>query len=333
VRILLVTNMYPTERAPHAGTFVAEQAESVRELGVDVDVLHVDRVELGRRAYRRLAERVRTHAAATLPDVVHVSYGGVMAEAVTRAIRDRPVLVTFHGSDLLGHPHGGLRSVGPRLGVAASRVAARRARGVIVVSEKLRRALPRKLEATRIWVIPNGVDLELFTPANAREARRTLGWSDASRHVLFPAPPSRPEKRYELARAAVDRAGPGVELHALDGVPHHEVPLWLNAADVVLLTSTHEGSPVVIKEALACARPIVAVDVGDVEERIAGLEGCHLAEATPQDLAHKLVRALAGPGRVDATDRVADLGLSTIAARVRDVYAELASAGARARAA
>jgi glycosyltransferase involved in cell wall biosynthesis len=334
MRVLLVTNMYPTARAPHSGTFVAEQVESVRRLGVEVEVLHVDRGELGKRAYRGLAERIRAHAEAIRPDVVHAAYGGVTAEATTRGIRDRPVLVTFHGSDLLGHPSGGVRSVGPRLGVAASRLSARRAAGVIVVSEKLRGALPRALDPSRVWIIPNGVDLRRFQPQDASDARRSLGWSDDVRHVLFPAPPSRPEKRFGLARAAVEQLpSTKVELHALDGVPHDDVPLWLNAADVVLLTSTHEGSPVVIKEALACGRPIVSVDVGDVRERIAGVSGCHLAAATPEDLAAKVGLALAGRSRIEARNRVAELDLDRIAPRVREVYATLASVGGRARAA
>lgn len=335
MRVLVVTNMYPTEQMPHAGPFVAAQVESVRRLGVDVEVLHLERPESGRGVYRRLAGRLRRHVAAAQPDLVHAAYGGVMAEAVTRAVRDRPVLVTFHGTDLLGgRGDSVLGTVARRAGVAASRLAARRASGVIVVARGLCAALPRRLDPSRVWVVPNGVDLELFAPRDRGACRKELGWDVTSRHVLFPSAPSRPEKRYALARAAVGRLNGGrpVQLHALDRVPHDDVPLMLNAADAIVLTSTHEGSPVVVKEALACGVPIVSVDVGDVRERIDGIAGCHIAEATPDDLAAKLELALAHTAPIDARERVEELSLERTALKVREVYLELAGASGGTRA-
>ena len=77
------------------------------------------------------------------------------------------------------------------------------------------------------------------------------------------------------------RLGIDAEMHHLSGVPNDHVPIWLNASDVVLLTSLHEGSPTIIKEALACNRPVVSVDVGDVRERIRGVDGCFLARPDP----------------------------------------------------
>ena len=106
----------------------------------------------------------------------------------------------------------------------------------------------------------------------------------------------------------------------LDGVPHERVPLWLNASDSILLTSTHEGSPNVVKEALACDVAVVSTDVGDVRERIEGIDGCYVADATPADLAGKLRLALAG-GRVRSRAAVAELSLPRTAERIRDVYA------------
>jgi glycosyltransferase involved in cell wall biosynthesis len=108
-------------------------------------------------------------------------------------------------------------------------------------------------------------------------------------------------------------------------VPHEEVPLWLNAADVVLLTSTHEGSPNAVKEALACNVPIVSVEVGDVRERIDGVEGCHCAAATPPDLAAKLAEVLERGERVRGREQVLELSLPTVARRLRAIYEMLAT--------
>jgi hypothetical protein len=87
----------------------------------------------GRQVYRELAERTRNLVETHKPSLVHVMYGGVMASIVTRAVPDRPVLVSFHGSDLLGTSRNGvIGTLSWRYGILstmipAARVAARRA--------------------------------------------------------------------------------------------------------------------------------------------------------------------------------------------------------------
>jgi len=323
LRALIVTNLYPTPTAPGLGTFVAAQVESLRGAGVHVDLLNLTRQDAGRRVYRGLSSRVKQTVEASQPDVVHVMYGGVMADITTRAIRERPVVVSFCGSDLLGgRAVGTVNQLAVRYGVFASRRAARRAAGVVVKSRNLFEALPRSVDRGRVWIIPNGIDFSRFRPRDRSECRRELGWEQSRRHVLFPAVPTRPEKRFALAQAAVAALnGVGsVELHALSGVPHDEVPMWMNAADAVVLTSTHEGSPNAVKEALACNVPVVSVDVGDVRDRLSGIEGCFIAEPTPEDLAAKLAIVFEGSGRVEAREKLAELSLGSVADRLQDVY-------------
>src|SRR5262245_29176154 len=102
MRILAVTNMYPTMHAPASGIFVEQQIEGLRRVGLEVDVVFVDRLERGMLAYLGLGQEIRARIANFPPDVVHVMYGGVMADQVTRTVNKRPIVVTFHGSDLLG---------------------------------------------------------------------------------------------------------------------------------------------------------------------------------------------------------------------------------------
>ena len=111
-----------------------------------------------------------------------------------------------------------------------------------------------------------------------------------------------------------------MELHSLDAVPHDDVPIWLNASHAVVLTSVREGSPNVVKEALACNVPVVSVDVGDVRERVAGIEGCFVADATPSDVSAKLGQALARRERITGRERIADLSLPRVAATLREIY-------------
>jgi glycosyltransferase involved in cell wall biosynthesis len=329
LRVLVVTNMYPTPSSPAGGVFIELQVRSLRQLGVEVEVLHFDRRSRGPRAYWRLGRELTRAVERTQPALVHIAYGGVLAELATRAVHDRPLLVQYWGSDLLGsRAERPLRRFTIHVGVLASRRAALRASGVIVVSENLRAALPNGAAHGNVWVLASGIDLDRFQPLDQDECRSHLGWASGPKHVLFPASPRRPEKRYTLAQAAVEQLrakGFQVELHALDGVAHTDVPTWMNASDVVLLTSTHEGSPNVVKEALACNVPVVAVDVGDVSRRLAGVQGCYVAAATTEDLAEKLGLVLSTGERVDGRAALAEISLERTAHKLLDIYRTILS--------
>jgi glycosyltransferase involved in cell wall biosynthesis len=325
MRILAVTNMYPGPTHPTLGTFVEQQIKGLRQAGHEVEVLFLDRLDEGVGVYRQAGERTRQQVRICQPDLVHVMYGGVLADRITRAVQDRPLAVSFCGSDLLGELLSGVvRKLISSLGVYASWRAAKRATGIIVKSRNLQDALPKSIDRARIAIIPNGVDLKRFSPADPRECRRKLGWPDHVMHVLFPANQGDPRKRPELARAAIEllnRRGLCAQLNVLKGVPHGDVPTWLNASDAVLLTSLHEGSPNVVKEALACNVPVVSVDVGDVVERLQGIEGCHVALPEAEDLAAKLRIVRQGAPRLqDGRERMRDLSLERVADRLGQFY-------------
>jgi glycosyltransferase involved in cell wall biosynthesis len=254
-------------------------------------------------------------------------YGGILADLVTRNVDDRPVVVSFCGSDLLGERlSGSIRRWIAKYGVLASHRAARRAQGVVVKSKNLQNALPDSVDRSKVRIIPNGIDLERFKPLDRDECRERLGWKVKCFHVLFPTNSGDPCKRFELARAAVEvinRSGIQTEIHEISGVPHPEVPVWLNASDVILLTSLHEGSPNIIKEALACNIPVVSVDVGDVRERIQGIEGCYLALSEPCDLAAKLRLVQASPRRVRGRIQMQKLALRGVALQLKEFYGEI----------
>lgn len=327
MRILAVTNIYPTPETPAAGTFVEQQVEGLRRIGVEVEVFLVDRKHRGIGVYRKFGDGLREKVRHFQPSLVHVMYGGVMAEVVTRTVADLPMVVSFCGSDLLGER---LSRTDKRLmawvGVLASRRAARRADGLIVKAQNLKNALPVDVSRKRVRVIPNGVDQERFRPMDRDECRASLGWEKSAFHVLFPANSGNPVKRPWLARMALDQMvtrGVGAQLHHLSGIPHKLVPVWLNASDAVLVTSRHEGSPNIIKEALACDVPVVSVDVGDARERLAGVEGCHISESDPASIAAKLLLVRARPGRVDGRAAMAELTLERVAIRIRDFYEQV----------
>ncbi|HMS83338.1 MAG TPA: glycosyltransferase [Nitrospira sp.] len=324
LRVLAITNMFPTPQYPALGTFVEQQVIGLRRIGLDMDVMFVNRTERGMRSYFTTGSELRNRIEQFQPDVVHVMYGGVLAEQVTRIVKDRPTVVSFCGSDLLGEPLSGLwRRIISEWGVLASHIAARRAIGIVVKSRNLEEALPAAVTRSKVRIIPNGIDFERFRPLDQADCRQVLQWDVNKFHVLFPGYSS--VKQPHLARAAmvtVNRLGLNAEMHHLEGVPHKEVSIWLNASDVVLLTSLHEGSPNIIKEALACDVAVVSVDVGDVRERVGGIDGCHIAQPDPQDLGAKLVLVRSRGGRIAGRERVEPLSLEQTSLNLMHFYQE-----------
>jgi len=175
-------------------------------------------------------------------------------------------------------------------------------------------------------VIPNGVDLQLFSPSPKGESQRRLGFSRAKRHILFGSDPDRPEKNYFLAASAIGMIQAfDVEIHYLRQIPHDRVPYYLCASDLLLLTSKREGSPSVIKEAMACNCPVVATYVGDVAWLFGDEPGHFLTSFDPQDVADKIQAALdfsTKNGRTKGRERLVALGLDskTVAERLIGVY-------------
>jgi glycosyltransferase involved in cell wall biosynthesis len=321
--------MYPTSLTPTSGTFVEQQIKGLKQIGIAVNIMFVNRVQKGIRAYLGLGRRLRSRVAGFQPHLVHAMYGGVLADIVTRTVDDRPAVVSFCGSDLLGERlSSSMRKLIAGYGVLASRRAARRAQGIVVKSKNLQNALPDNVDKSKVRVIPNGIDLERFKPLDRDKCRERLGWRAKCFHILFPTNSGDPCKRFELARAAVEalrRSGIQTEIHELRGVPHPQVPVWLNASDAVLLTSLHEGSPNIVKETLACNIPVVSVDVGDVHERLQGIEGCYIALSEPYDLAVKLRLVQSSLRRVTGRVQMQKLSLREVALQLKAFYGETLS--------
>ena len=278
MRILFVTNMYPTAQTPGYGAFVWQQAEQLRRFGHTVEVVNI----LGFRSrlnYLKGAVDVFLRTRRTAYDIVHAHYGLTALSAWCR--RHAPLVMTLHGSDVLGN----------RLESLCSMAISRRADAVIVVSEEIRSRVPG-------IVIPCGVDLNLFRPYNRDEARARLGWPMAKRMILFPFDPSRHVKRHDLAEAAVERLreeGMAAELVTVFGVENREMPWYYSASDAMILCSDREGSPTSVKEALACDLPVVATDVGDVREILSGVAGTRLCAQDVREIARNLREMLDVP--------------------------------------
>jgi glycosyltransferase involved in cell wall biosynthesis len=329
-RTLVVTNLWPTDDNPAYGGFVEAQMQSLRPLGVDFDVLFIN----GRRSrwnYLRAIPEMRRRLRANHYDLIHAHFGlsGWVARCQLRA----PVVVSFMGDDVLGRfKRSGRITLYGRLLQASSFVLARLVRAAIVKSAGMR----AKLRFPPAFVIPNGVDLDLFRPIDPGEARRLLRLDSQRKFVLYPYNPTEERKRFDLIEAAVARAReevPELEILHAQGVPASRMPLYMNAADVFVLASLAEGSPNTVKEAMATDLPVITVDVGDARDLIGSTEGCYLVPRDAEAIAAKLIEVSRKGTRSRGRDSIARLSIENVARQVVEAYSQalVSPAGRRPR--
>jgi glycosyltransferase involved in cell wall biosynthesis len=317
IRVLMVTSAWPSAGQPRTTHFIKRQAEFLQAAGVALDVFHFHAARSPLN-YAAAWWRLQSRVARGGYDVLHAQFGQSGLLAIPKRL---PLVVTFRGSDLLGIVGRGERyTVAGKLLQRLSRWVARRADAVIVVSPHMRSFLPSDVRA---HVVPSGLDLQLFRLIPQDEARRHLGLARDKKLVLFAANPDWPRKRYALARQAMELLPEAhrAELVVPWGAPYSDMPYYMNACDALLFTSMQEGSPNVVKEALACNLAVVSVAVGDVPARLAGVRGCAVcADERPETIARALAAALARPERVAGRTAVGDLDERRLAQQVIAIY-------------
>ena len=309
MRVLAVTNMYPTPAEPWFGCFVEEQLDDLLELGVELELIRFDG-RSDRKAYLRASREVRARLRRGGFDLVHAHYGLTGAAAALACPRV-PLVTTFHGSDFAG----------PEWQRFVSTAVALRSTPIVVSA-----AGRTRLRADRATVIPMGVNTALFCPGDRRAARRRLGWPEDRRYALLAGSRRNPVKGADLFDAAVQEARaqlPELTGKALEGFDRSEVVLAFNAADVTVVASRSEGSPVTVRESLACETPVVSVDVGDVSSVIAELPGCAVVSRDPVSMADGIHRAILAPRDSSLRARAELSSRPRVAQQVVNVYADV----------
>jgi glycosyltransferase involved in cell wall biosynthesis len=228
--------------------------------------------------------------------------------------------MTLRGSDILGEVNSsGRRTLKGLLISSLSKYLSKRANQVIAVS----RVIANKISRDDVHIIPSPVDFKIFTHIPRDQARDCLCWPKQRMIVLFAAlNVNNKRKRFDLAKKAIAliKEELPVELRIATGVSPEQMPLYMNAADVLLLTSIHEGSPNVVKEAMACNMPIVTTDVGDVRERLDNIKQCAICEANPDALAKALKQILKNGCRSNGRQSIIQLEKGKNADQVISVY-------------
>jgi len=284
------------------------QGDSLIEAGCEIEYFDIS--GSGIFGYLKNSIRFRRTVRRVKPDIIHAhyAYSGLLASI---SFAGKPVITSLMGSDVNDASHLSLLLIGIFIRFFWS--------ATIVKTKKT----ANKIQFKKVYIIPNGVDFEVFKPVDQSSAQSGLGWSADVYNILFPADPARPEKNFNLCQKAIDilkNTTPGIQLHFLVGIHPSEVFIYYNAADVLLLTSISEGSPNVIKEAMATNCPVVATDVGDVSEIIQNTDGCYVTSFSPVEIAGKLKIILERKIRTNGRENIRHLESKIIASEITGVY-------------
>lgn len=290
---------------------VQNQAKSIQQVGHNVVFFLIK--GKGIKGYFKNVKKLKKELQFNKYDIIH-SHG--ISSIVTTLANARPHVVSLLGSEVL---ENWLRRFFFKF---LSRFFWDR---TIVKSSHLRNSVAI-LKNQKIELIPNGVDFNHFNKINRLEAKKELSFSLSKKTILFFADPTRKSKNFSLAQKSIDIVlNDSIEFKVVWDIPYKQVPKYLFACDILLITSLWEGSPNVVKEAMACNRPVVATNVGDIAWLFGKEPGHFLTEFSPEDVAKKLMMALDFIEREDITNgrtRIMELGLDSeiVANRIISVY-------------
>lgn len=300
---ILIVNSCNTSGNAYKYVFVKEQAEALQAIGLTVD--HFCIRGKGIIGYLNNLKGLKRKIKFFKPDIIHAHYG--LTGLLANFQRTVPVVTTYHGSDI----NNSKAFLFSRLSVMLSA-------HNIFVSEGIRKKCSFKYKNS---LIPCGVDTKLFKPMDKKSARLCLGFSNDKKLILFAGSFNRYVKNSALAKAAIALM-PNFELVELKGYSRDQVAMLINASDAVLMTSFSEGSPQLIKEAMACNCPIVSVPVGDVPELLDNMKGYYIAMYDANEIAEKLQKALGFDNWTAGRERILAMELDNekVAKRLREIY-------------
>lgn len=276
-------------------TFVREQGEELRKLGCDMAYYAV--VGKGMLGYLRNVKPLRKKIQEWQPDIVHAHYGLCGMVAVLAARKKVPVVVTCHNGETL-----------TKYGNIISSLAIRRADYTICVAQHIYDKLYFKPKPYIIQ--PCGIDLKDLPLVDKEVAQKEMNLSPDKINILFGGSFANARKNVPLAQAAIALLNrDDINLIEMRGFNRHQVAILFNACDMLLLPTKSEGSPQVLKEAMACNCPIVATDVADIAYLLQGVTNSYVTTFDPSDVADKIQRVIEYGERTNGRKRIAELKL------------------------
>jgi teichuronic acid biosynthesis glycosyltransferase TuaC len=307
------------------GTLVLNQGESLKRKGIRIQYFTIN--SKGFLGYFYHILKLRRLLNRDSFDLIHAHYGFSGFVAMLAKPKNQKLLISFMGTDLLGYrTRRGRVSVIGSLLIKINQKLAAQADFIIVKSNEM----SQKIKSNNKAVTANGVNMEEFYPVDKADAIGKLGWNKDNKHIFFMGDPERPEKNFILAKSALKKMEQkNIELHVLKNICPEDILYYYNASDVCLLTSFYEGSPNVIKEAMACNCPVVSTDVGDVKDLMGSMRGYYITSFDINDVASKIRDALLFSNqdkRTNGRERLIEVGLDSknVANRIIEIYRTIA---------
>lgn len=294
--------------------FIKSQGESIKRLGHQVDYFTIK--GKGISGYLKNVKKLRKYLKSNNYDIIHAHYT-LCALVVLLAHTHRPIVVSYMGNDAVGEFDAKGRFILSSLPLLL----------ISIVIQPFVQAIISKSETTSKYIfrkhsiIPNGVDINLFKPDYNFQKEKS-----EDKTVLFLGDTKDVGKNFTLLKKAVSQLNNShINICAPYPIKHSELPKYYSRADVFALCSIFEGSPNVVKEAMACNCPIVSTDVGDVKYLLGDLEGHFIASNDITDFREKLKLALSFEGRTKGRDRLIELGLDSesVAKKIVEIYMSL----------
>lgn len=301
MNVLHIISGLPSDDRPHFQPFIKSQIDSLVKKGINVEVMDIEG-HLSPLNYIRITKKIKVLNEKKKIDIIHAHYSYCVIPALLARTR-LPIVLSMMGSDLLGTPtQAGRMTLRGNFDINLSKYLAKKVNYVIVKSDQMEVQLKY---GVKVQVIPNGVDFDFFKPENKSSVRQRLEIDENEFLILFLGDPNEYRKNFNLAKESINKFkseyNNKVKLLNPFGVSQEEIVDYLNASDVLLLTSYWEGSPNVVKEAMACNLPIISTDVGDVKKIIDDTINCFIVPFSSDAIVEKL--SIISKNRVQSNGR------------------------------
>lgn len=275
--------------------FIHRQIKSLTKILPDIEQLYGGKGSNPRDMFL-LYKEVRRQVSKSHPDVIHCHYATITGAVTLLAAKGTPTIISFGGDEVYGtyKNNNSTLSVRTILARIFSKYCARHASISIVKNGQMADIL-KKWGCKRVVDVPNGVNLDLFRPMDMHYCREILGLLPDTLYVNFAIRGKDYVKRRDLAEEAIsicNKYGNNhYQLLLLENISPDQIPFYLNAGNVLLICSNHEGSPNIVKEALACNRPVVTTDIGDIRQRFNLVNGIFFVHQDPMAIAKSIDQA------------------------------------------
>lgn len=309
MKLLIVHSGNAVQGDSQKYTFVREQGEQLRALGAEVEYFAV----VGKGAmgylsnYKRLKQVIKTYQ----PDLIHAHFGLCGALCVLQS--KVPVVITCHNGETLSKSANIISSL-----------AVQRAKHTICVAQHIYDKL--YLKPKNYTIKPCGIEVTEVVDKDL--AKQQMGLPNDKYNILFGGSFSNLRKNVALANAALEILHrDDINLIEMKGFNREQVTLLYNACDMLLLPTKSEGSPQVLKEAMAYNCPVVATDVADIAYLLDGVSNSYVTSFAPQDVAEKIAQVLACGQRTNGREKIEKLKLenSQVAKTIYSIYQQVLS--------